>query len=167
MKRFLAVAATISGVAIVMAATTVVGAHGQGHAMSAAGKRSEFRFEAAKRNTDGVIRVVGVARFIAFSGTQAVPESHGIYIPEVRGLAKEGNICQFGGPAQMQIRVGDRYHTVRGHAVFNVADRRNPTTGGDVKDRISVRFTTADNRTWDYTGLVGHGDIVVFERTEN
>lgn len=167
MKRFLTVAAMICGAAVVLAATTVVGAHGQGHAMSPNGKRSEFRFEAAKRMADGSVRVGGEARFIAFSGTQAVPESHGIFLPEVRGLGKEGNVCQFGGPAQMQIRLGDRYHTVRGHAVFNVADRRNPTTGGDLKDRISVRFTTADNRTWDYTGLVGQGDIVVFERTEN
>lgn len=167
MKRFLTVAATLCGAAVVLAATTVVGSFGQGHAMSQNGKRSEFRFEAAKRTADGSVRVNGVARFIAFGGTQAVPESHGIFIPEVRVLGKDGRVCQFGGPAQMQVRNGASYILLRGHATFNVADRREPNATTGDPDRISVRFVNAaDNRVWEYTGLLTRGDIVVFERIE-
>lgn len=165
MKRFTAVVALSGVIAAAMAATTIIGAFGQGRAMSASGMRSEFHFEARKATSDRLVRVGGFARFIAFGGTANVPQSWGIYIPEVRGVGKSGNICQFGGPAQMQVRNGAHYHLVRGHAVFNVADRRNANTSTE-PDRISVRFTDLQNRTWDYSGLVTHGDIVVFERIE-
>lgn len=165
MKRFAAVVAVTGVIAAAMAATTIIGAFGQGRATNAAGMRSEFHFDARKANRDGQIRVGGFARFIAFGGTQVAPQSWGIYMPEVRGLGKSGNVCQFGGPAQMQVRNGAHYHLIRGHAVFNVADRRNATSTTE-HDRISVRFTDLQNRTWDYSGLVQQGDIVVFERIE-
>lgn len=165
MKRFFAVSMLVSGVALAMAATTVVGSFGQGHAMSADGRRSEFHFDARKATNGSNVRVDGFARFIAFSGTQANPQHNGIYMPNVRVVGKQGTVCQFGGPAQMQIRNGAHFHLVRGHATFNVVDRRDPRTNTGHPDRISVRFTDLQNRTWDYSGLVTRGDLVVFERT--
>lgn len=164
MKRFLRVSALVMVMATAMAATTIVGALGQGHAINSAGHRSQFHFDARKATNEHGVRVGGYAKFIAFSGTHSHPQSHGIYIPEVRGLGKSGNICQFGGPAQMQVRNGHNYHMVRGHAVFNVADRFDRHTNTGDPDRILVRFTDLHNRTWDYAGLVTSGDIVVFER---
>ena len=164
MKRFFAVSMLGSAVALAMAATTVIGSFGQGHAMSADGRRSEFHFDVRKATNGSNVRLDGFARFIAFSGTQANPQSHGIVMPNVRVVGKQGNVCQFAGPAQMQIRNGAHYHLVRGHVMFNVADRHDRQTNTGQPDRISVRFTDLQNRTWDYTGLVGRGDLVVFER---
>ncbi len=150
-----------------MAATTVIGSFGQGHAMSADGRRSEFHFDVRKATNEGHVRLDGFARFIAYSGTHTHPQHHGIYMPQVRVVGKQGNVCQFGGPAQMQVRNGAVYHLVRGHVVFNVADRHDRQTHTGDPDRITVRFTDLHNRTWDYTGLVRHGDLVVFERIIN
>lgn len=164
MKRLFAVSIALGAMAMAMAATTVIGSFGQGYAMNAAGHRSEFRFDVRKATNGNHVRVDGFARFIAYSGTNTTPQHNGIYMPEVRVVGKQGNTCQFGGPAQMQIRNGAHYHLVRGHVLFNVVDRRNPQTNTGEPDRISVRFTDLQNRTWDYTGLVTRGDLVVFER---
>jgi hypothetical protein len=166
MKRIIGVASVALVAAIALAATVIVGAKGQGGAVNAAGKRAEFNIDAHKaRNGEGHVRVGGFARFIAIGGTSARPETNGINIPEVRTLAKNGNVCQFGGPAWMQIRVGHEYHTVRGACTMNVVDQHNPEHHTGEPDLIRVRFVEAgNNRVFEWAGKVNRGDIAVYER---
>ena len=166
MKRIIGAGILVLVAAIALAATVIVGAKGQGVAINREGKRAEFNIDAWKaRNGEGVVRVGGYGRFYAIFGTPEHPETVGINCPEVRTLAKAGNVCQFGGHASMQIRNGANYHTVRGVVTFNVTDRRNPTTHTGEPDIIRVRFVQAvTNRVFEWAGNVSRGDIHVFER---
>lgn len=165
MKRIIGTGALVLVAAIALAATTIVGAIGQGAAVNREGKRAEFNIDAWKARNGDVVRVGGFARFIAFFGTNERPETFGINCPEVRTLGKSGNICQFGGRASMQIRVGAVYNTVRGAVTFNVTDRRNPETNTGEPDIIRVRFVQAEtNRVFEWAGTVHRGDIRVYER---
>lgn len=169
MKRMIGVATVTLVTAIALAATVIVGAKGRGYAMNAAGQRAEFNIDAAKARTgDGHVRVGGNALFIARGGNASHPESHGINIPEVRTLAKNGNVCQFGGPALMQIRAGNVYHTVRGSCTMNVVDRHDPEHQTGDPDLIRVRFVElGNNRVFEWAGQVTNGDIAVYERVVN
>ncbi len=165
MKRKIGVALVALISSIALAATLVVGAKGQGHALNASGQRAEFYFDAQKRTADGAVRVGGFFRFIAFSGTAAMPKSNGIVIPEVARLVKTGRVSEFGGPSSMMIRVGNHYESVRGICSVRVEDRKLPAAQGD-PDLIRVRFVTnVTNRVFEWGGVVTRGDILVYERT--
>lgn len=165
MKRMIGATILALIAAIALAATTIIGAKGQGAAVNREGKRAEFNIDAWKARNGDVVRVGGHGRFIAFFGTPEHPETFGINCPEVRTLAKSGNVCQFGGHASMQIRNGANYNTVRGVVTFNVTDRRNPTTNTGEPDIIRVRFVQAvTNRVFEWAGTVQRGDIHVYER---
>ncbi len=165
MKRKIGVAVAALITSIALAVITVVGAKGQGHAISANGQRAEFHMDAHKSTADGSVRVGGFFRFIARGGTAAVPTSNGINMPEVARLAKTGRVCEFGGPALMQIRVGTRYETVRGICNVRVEDRKAPTVAAGEPDLIRLRFVTnVTNRVYEWAGAVTRGDILVYER---
>jgi hypothetical protein len=165
MKRKIGVALAALSATIALAAITVVGAKGQGHALNAAGHRAEFHMDAHKATGDGSVRTGGFFRFITRGGTAAVPVTNGIVIPEVARLTKAGRVCEFGGPSSMQIRVGTNYETVRGVCSVRVEDRKAPNATSNTPDLIRVRFVAnVTNRVFEWSGAVTRGDILVYER---
>jgi hypothetical protein len=165
MMRKTGVALAALAATIALAAITVVGAKGQGHATGSGG-RAEFAMDAFKKTDGSNVRVGGYFRFIAFGGTTAVPRSNGIVVPEVAHLERNGRVCEFSGPGSMQVRVGSTYRTVRGICNVRVEDRRSPIAPSNTPDLIKVRFLVANsNDVFEWLGGVSQGDILVYERT--
>jgi hypothetical protein len=142
----------------------LMGARGQGAAVSEDHRRAEFRMDVHKL-TSVPPRLAG-----NFSATVNGPEMRQVHIElrELRGLQVSGtnrNICEFGGRAVLTVRTPQGLQHKPGALHVRVADNAS-SPGANTPDLIRILFTPdGSTETYRFAGAVRHGDIKVYIRT--
>ncbi len=150
------------GVAALALAQGVVlmGARGQGAAVSEDHRRAEIRVDVRKL-TSNPPRMGGNFS-VVINGPDAPLVR--IELRELRGLRVGGdhhNICEFGGQAVFTVRTPQGLQHRPGALHVRVADN----TGAHQPDQIHLEFTpAASNDTYRFAGTVRRGDINVYIR---
>jgi len=171
MLRKVAVLGAMALVAIVLAqGLALIGAYGQGAAVSEDQRVAGFRFNVSKLTSEPPQLNGDFAVQIGGHNHRSV----NIVLRNLRNVAIGGehrNVCEFGGPAVMRVRTPRGIETVEGALAVRVVDSRQPqgdADGGEDlvhPDHIQLTFHNPTHHVrYTFAGRVRHGDIVVFVR---
>lgn len=173
MLRKIAIAAAMVMATVVLAqGLALIGARGQGAAVSEDHRVAEFRFHVSKL-TSQPPRLSG--EFNVHIGGRD-HRNVSIELRNVRNVAVGGdrrNVCEFQGGAVMRVRTHQGVETVEGILSVRVVDaaRRDDDSVSDGEDHdrpdlIQLTFRKPNtNIEYNFAGRVREGDIDVFVRT--
>lgn len=163
-KLFVLVAVALVAFAVAQSNAIVEGAKGQGVARSQDNRFGEFDFHVVKAVNAGQVRLEGRLAFASLNNSTTQPQVH-IRLGRLEALATHNNLCEFAGAGVMVVRRPGGVHEIRGRVSCVVQDNRDPRSPSNTPDAFKIRFVSPTSTfTYEFSGLVGRGDIQVFRR---
>ncbi len=165
--RKIAICIGITGVAVALAATVIVGARGTGGAVDSVGTKYGFAIDARKITDDVSVRYTGYFRV-----RREYRDGDHNYLVELGmtpdELSKVENKVSMAGPGRRVIkRNGVVIRTDHGRMSATVVDRHRPTSHTGEPDLIAFKYVLPNSvPAVQFNGRVHWGDIEVYQRTE-